>query len=315
MSFKFSHLEKIVGVFLIIVILVIVTVVVLIGRERRWFEKHYYFTTKFLRGEGLSPGMQVTIKGIQIGEVKTVFLNEDNWIEVKFSVYEEYAPRIRKDSVAQIKSPLLGSKTVEIIPGDRTMPTLANGSFIWSSDTDQGKGIIEKKQKVEAPDQIARIMDNVEKLTYNLSAQNGALTQSLEKIKSFFDMISSKEGSLNKSLESLENIMASIEDKNNSIGKILNDNYELYNHVITMLKDLSDTIENFKQLSKSLSDSSPEIKAAIERSNQTMNEAIGLMKTLKENFLIKGFSSYKEQKAPPIEGIEREGEYSGSENR
>jgi len=315
MSFKFSHLEKIVGIFLIIVILVIVTVVVMIGRERRWFEKHYYFSTKFQSGEGLSPGMQVTIKGIQIGEVKTVFLNENNWIEVKFSVYEEYAPRIRKDSVAQIKAPILGSKALKIIPGDKSMPTLANGSFIWSSDTEQGKSIIEKKQKVEAPDQIARIMDNVEKLTYNLSAQNGVLTQSLEKIKSFFDMISSKEGSLNKSLESLENIMASIKDKNNSIGKILNDNYELYNQVVKMLTELNETIENFKNLSKSLSDSSPEIKAAIERSNQTMNEAIGLMKTLKENFLIKGFSSYKEKKAPPIVGINREGEYTESENK
>ena len=42
-----------------------------------------------------------------------------------------------------------------------------------------------------------------------------------------------------------------------------------------------------------------------------MDEAIGLMKTLKENVFIKGFSSYKEQKAPPIEGIERESEYTG----
>ena len=315
MSFKFTHLEKIVGVFLVIVILVIVTVVVLIGREKRWFEKHYYFTTKFLHGEGLSPGTQVTIKGIQIGEIKTVYLNEDNWIEVKFSVYEEYASRIRKDSVAQIKSPLLGSKALEIIPGEKSMQVLANGSFIWSSDTEQGKSIIAEKQKEESPDKITRIMNNIEKLTYNLSAQNGSLNQTLGKITGFFDMLSSREGSLNKSLTSLENIMSSIEDKNNSVGKMLNDNYELYNEVVSMLKKLNETVENFKQLSKSLSDSSPEIKAAIERSNQTMDEAIGLMKTLKENFFIKGFSSYKEKKAPPIEGIEREGEYSRSENR
>ncbi len=311
MSFKFTHLEKIVGIFITVVIIIILTVIILIGKERRWFEKHYFFTTKFLSGEGLSPGMQVTIKGIQIGEVKSVYLNEDNWIEVKFSVFKEYTPRIRKDSVARIKSPLLGSKALEIIPGNRDMPVLANGSFIWSSDTEQGKAILVEKEKSEQPDKITRILNNVEKLTYNLSSENGSLNQTLVKIKQFFEMLSAEQGYLNKTLASVESIVSSIQEDKGSVGKLLNDNYEIYNEIVAMLKKLNETIENFKELSKSLSESSPEIKAAIEKSNQTMDEAIGLMKTLRENVLIKGFSTYKEKKAPPIEGIERESEYTG----
>jgi ABC-type transporter Mla subunit MlaD len=82
MSFKFKHLEKIVGFFLTLALLIVVAVIVMIGREQRWFEKQHIYTTKFTSGESVSVGMQVQIKGIQTGEVKSVFLTEDNLIEV-----------------------------------------------------------------------------------------------------------------------------------------------------------------------------------------------------------------------------------------
>ncbi|KPJ86992.1 MAG: hypothetical protein AMS17_10025 [Spirochaetes bacterium DG_61] len=310
MPFKFKHLEKIVGVFLTLVILIIVAVIILIGREQRWFEKHYEFTTKFLRGEGLSPGMQVAIKGIQIGEVKSVFLNEDNWIEVSFSVYEEYSERIRKDSVVKLKSPpLLGSKVLEIIPGGKDMPVLANGSYIWSSDTDEGSRIMEEKERMEKPDQITRLINNLEQLTYNLSAPEGSLEPALHKIEGFFAMLTSEEGSLKQTLASLESVTRAIEEKEGSVGKLLKDDYELYNNILAITEKLNVIMADFEELSGTMAQSAPEIRAAIERSNRTMDEAIGLMKVLNENFFVKGFSSYKEPEALPIQNAERAGGY------
>ncbi|MFW6139161.1 MAG: MlaD family protein, partial [Spirochaetota bacterium] len=158
MQFKFKHTEKIVGIFLVLVIVGVVGVVILIGKEKRWFEKPYQFTTRFISGEGISPGMQVTIKGIQVGEVRSVNLTPDNWIEVKFSVFEEYTRHIRKDSVVKLRSPLIGSKTLVIIPGDKDMPAMSDNSFIWSEDTGVGKSILKERQKlIEEPDQITRI--------------------------------------------------------------------------------------------------------------------------------------------------------------
>ena len=309
MSFKFKHLEKIVGVFLTLVILIIVTVIIFIGREQRWFEKHFEYSAKFLRGEGISTGMQVAVKGIQIGEVKSVYLNEDNWIEISFSVYEEYYERIRKDSVVKLRAPLIGSKVLELIPGEKDMPVLASGSYIWSMDTEEGARIMKEKEKIEKPDEITRILNNVELLTYNLSATEGSLNQTLHKIQEFFDLFTSEEGNLNQTLASLKEITRSIEEKEGSIGKFMGDNYELYNNVISLTEKLNTIMDDFQILSKTISDTSPEIKAAIERSNRAMDEAIGLMKTLNENFFVKGFSSRKEQEALPIENVEREGGY------
>jgi len=309
MSFRFKNLEKIVGVFLTIVILVIIAVIIMIGRERRWFEKQYEFNTKFLRGEGISAGMQVAIKGIQTGEVKSVFLNEDNWVEVSFKVYQEYAERVRKDSVIKLRAPLIGSKVLEIIPGEKNMPMLANGSYIWSEDTIEGQRILIEKLKEEKPDQITRVLNNVEQLTYNLSASDGSLEPVLAKVNEFFTMLAAADGSLNQMLASLDEITRSIKEKEGSIGKLLYDDYELYTNIIELMEHLNAMTKNFQELSQTLADISPEIKAAVESGNRTMNEAIGLMKTLQSNFFVRGFSSRKGQEAIPIEGAEREGGY------
>ncbi len=310
MPVKFKHLEKIVGVFLTLVVLVIVVVVIFVGKERRWFEKQYEFTTKFLRGEGIKAGLVVAIKGIQVGEVKYVFLNEDNWIEVRFTVYEEYAGRIRQDSAIRVQSPLIGSKVIEIIPGGKDKLPLESGSYIWSQDTDEGARIIQERAKEEKPDELTRIMRNVEKLTYNLSDSEGNLEQSLKKVQNFFELLSSKEGSLNKTLASLEAITRSIEEKEGSIGKLMGDDYELYNNIISILEKVNTIMDDFQTLSKTISDTSPEIKAAIERGNATMDEAIGLIRTLQENFFVRGFSSRREEGVVPIDNAEREGGYS-----
>jgi len=309
MSFRFKHLEKIVGVFLTVVILVIIAVIIMIGRERRWFEKQYQYNTKFLRGEGISLGMQVAIKGIQIGEVKSVFLNEDNWIDVGFTVYQEYTERIRRDSVVKLRAPLIGSKVLEIIPGEKDMPQLANGSYVWSEDTEQGEQILAEKLKGERPDQITRLMNNLEKLTYNLSAEDGSLEPVLTKLQVFFTMLTAKDESLPRTLASLERITKSIEEKKGSIGKLMYDDYELYQNIMELMDNLNKTVSNFEELSAALSDASPEIKAAVDRSNRTMNEAIGLIKILKQNFFVRGFSSKKEAQPLPIDSTEREGGY------
>lgn len=309
MAFRYKHSEIVVGVFLVAAVVVIIAVIIMIGSERRWFEKRFEFTTKFQRGEGVSPGMQVAIRGIQVGEVQSVYLNEDNWIEITFNVYQEYAERIRKDSVVKLHSPLIGSKALDIIPGGQTMPVLASGSYVWSEDTEQGRRILAQRTRQDRPEQLQRVLDNVERLTYNLSASDGSLEPALEKILVFFEKLSSDQESLQIVLANLEKITSSIEQKEGSIGKILGDDEELYTGITRLMDHLNEMAANFETLSGTLADSSPEIKAAIARSNRTMNEAIGLIKTLQNNFFVRGFSSRKSQAPRPIEGADREGGY------
>ena len=311
MSFKFKHLEKIVGLFLTLAILIAVAVVIMIGREQRWLEKQHIYTTKFLSGESLSVGMEVQIKGIQTGEVKTVFLTEDNLIEVNFKVFQEYSGRIRKDSVVKKRSPLIGAKYLEIIPGESDMPVLASGSYVWSEDTEEGKRILSERLRVDRPEQIQRILDNVEEMTYKLSADEERLMVVLAKAGDLLDMLNDDEGDLNLILDHIETITQSIVESEGSIGKMIYDDYEMYEQITATMTNLNNMTANLEELSAMLGDSSPEIKMAMQNVNRAMDEAIGLMTTLQNSVWLRGASKKMEQrlKAKPIEGDVREGGY------
>lgn len=311
MSFKFKHLEKIVGFFLTLAILIAVAVMVMIGREQRWFEKQHIYTTKFTSGESISLGMQVQIKGIQTGEVKTVFLTEDNLIEVTFRVFQEYAGRVRKDSVIKKRSPLIGSKYLEIIPGEQNMPVLASGSYVWSEDTEEGKRILNERLRAERPEQIQRILDNVETMTYKLSADGEKLMVTLAKTGEFLDMLKDEEGDLSQMLTHLESITRSIEESEGSIGRMIYDDYEMYEQITATMENLNSMTANLNTLAEVLADSSPEVKMAMENVNRTMDEAIGLMATLQNSVWLRSASKKTKRalEAKPIEGDVREGGY------
>jgi phospholipid/cholesterol/gamma-HCH transport system substrate-binding protein len=311
MSFKFKHLEKIVGFFLTLAFLIVVAVIVMIGREQRWFEKQYTYTTKFNSGENISIGMQVRIRGIQTGEVKSVFLTENNLIEVKFRVFQEYAERIRKDSVIKKRSPLIGTKYLEVIPGEANMPALASGSYVWSEDTVEGRRILSTRLKEERPEQVQRILDNVEILTYKLGDDNEALMLALLKIQQFFDTLSAEDGDLNNMLANLESITRSIDEAEGSLGRLIYDDYEVYEKLNAIMGNLNVMTDNFEELSQVLADSSPEVKAAMENVNRTMDEAIGLIDTLQDSVWLRGASkrTEKSMKPTPIQGDLREGGY------
>jgi ABC-type transporter Mla subunit MlaD len=189
------------------------------------------------------------------------------------------------------------------------MPVLASGSYIWSKDTREGAKILTERAREEQPDEITRILSNVERLTYNLSDAEGSLNRALVQVEEFFAVLSSEDGSLQQTLASLNEITRKISEKEGSIGKLLDDNYELYNNIISITERLDSIMGDFEVLSATVADMSPEIKAAVERSNVAMDEAIGLMKTLQSNFFVRAFSSRKVSQPIPVENLEREGGY------
>jgi ABC-type transporter Mla subunit MlaD len=255
--------------------------------------------------------MAMKIKGIQTGEVKSVFLTEDNLIEVNFKVFQEYSGRIRKDSVVKKRSPLIGAKYLEIIPGEANMPVLASGSYVWSEDTEEGKRILNDRLRVDRPEQIQRILNNVEEMTYKLSSDEEKLMVMLTKAGEFMDLLNDEEGDLNQILDHIEAITKSIVESEGSIGKMIYDDYEMYEQITATMTNLSSMTENLDELSEMLADSSPEVKTAMQNVNRAMDNAIGLMTTLQNSVWLRSASKKTEQslQPKPIEGDVREGGY------
>ncbi len=118
----------------------------LIGREQRFWERRVSYEIRFARANGLRTGSQVSLTGVDIGSVQSVWFPDDpnaNYISAEISVTGRAAPRIREDSVARIRTlGLLGDKYIEISGGSPNAPELPPGSLIPSQDPLDIEGLL-----------------------------------------------------------------------------------------------------------------------------------------------------------------------------
>lgn len=183
MAYKFRTIEKLVGIFVVFSLVIIIAALILILRGQHIIVKKYYFTTEFNSAENLSPGMPVKLKGIKIGALTHLELNESNRIVAKFYILKEYAKKIKKDSVLMINSPLIGEKFIEITEGSKESQSVENNEFLYSVDTEKGREYLAKQMKSMPASPTDLILKNVQLLTAQLSDPQGSLMQTLANFK------------------------------------------------------------------------------------------------------------------------------------
>src|SRR5688500_1441453 len=93
----------------------------LIGREQRLWERKVGYEVRFTRTSGFRVGAPVCLAGVDIGSVDDVScpdVVDAKYVAITVSVTRRAAPRIREDSLAQIRSiGLLGDKYIEVGTG------------------------------------------------------------------------------------------------------------------------------------------------------------------------------------------------------
>ena len=109
-----------------------------IGREQRLWERKVRYEVRFARTNGLRVGAPVSLAGVDIGSVEDVSFPDvvdAKYVAITVSLTRRAAPRIREDSLAQIRTiGLLGDKYIEVGTGSIDAAPLAPGSIIPSVD-------------------------------------------------------------------------------------------------------------------------------------------------------------------------------------
>ena len=182
MAYKFKSMEKIVGVFVVFAMISVFFMIIMIGRGKSFFVPKQYYYTYFESGNGITKGQQIFYKGVDIGSVTELNLNDDNRIYVKFFVLREYANRIKADSVVKLTLTVTGGANIKITPGEVSSIVLPNNAYIISSDTDDGKRILEKMKSEATGNPLDQVINNVADLTALLKQKDGPLVEVLDSI-------------------------------------------------------------------------------------------------------------------------------------
>lgn len=190
-----------------------------IGGGRGIFRSEISILAKFSHVKGLHFGSEVSLAGLRIGVVRkiTVARGDAKELTVELSIMKAYRDRVRKDSVASIRTQgVLGDKYIEISIGTPNAALLNDGEWITASEpTDiftKGGNLMEDIAKqFDKGGEVDQLLRNLNHLVLNLNA----LAIDFQSRKT-----SEKVGN---SLGHTEAILKKIRDGDGTLGALIND--------------------------------------------------------------------------------------------
>jgi len=115
---RFVHLERKVGIFVILGIAATVSAVVLLGVRQGAFTPRAALYFRVASAEDLGEGAEVLTRGFRIGKVSRLRLDDAGKVEVRLAVDKNALRWIKRDSMARLsKSLLVGGAKVVITSG------------------------------------------------------------------------------------------------------------------------------------------------------------------------------------------------------
>lgn len=221
MAYKFKGIEKLIGLFVVFALILLISAIIFIAKGQKLIVAKNYYTTIFNSAENIKQGMPVKFKGLEMGYVKELRLNDENKIEVTFYVIRAYANRIKQDSVIKVNAPLIGEKVMEITEGSKEAAVAQKEALLYSIDTAKGRELLQQQISDQAMSPTDLVIQNVQLLTAQLSDPEGGLMKSLKNLEKFSSTFADTYG----------------ENKDT---------------ISSMIKDLEATTKNFRELSEAL---------------------------------------------------------------
>ena len=219
-----------VGLFLTLGIFITAISIFLMGSNKSIFQKTISLHTYFDSAQGLSRGGVVSLAGVKIGNIDLIEFDEiKNLVQITFLAQDEFAQKIKSDSVVEIRTQgALGDKFLYITPG-KSSDRVQNGTELKSEYGNDIMAVLSKRGSES--EKIFDAIADFQKLMHSLTAQN--------KIPSLINKLDQAAGNLNdstahlkkamadgkfeKTIRRMENIIEKIDTGQGTLGALIND--------------------------------------------------------------------------------------------
>lgn len=340
MKYMLRHSDKVVGVFVLTGTLLLVAALIFVGINKRWFKSDLAYRSHFHTAEGLSPGLDLELRGFSIGRIKSLNLNDDNLVEVNFSIRNEYADRIVPGSVIELAVQPLGfGSSLIFYPGKDGGEPLPEGSVILSSDLPAGR-LLMTEGKVDRPkrrDEVSSLLETlpplmtqVESVVCTMDRMMSRLDQRLMGVEGqpgkgllgtanttvleFGNMAAQLDSTtlqLEQVFQSLATFTAQLEDPEGLLPRLIGPEgsaAQLFRDQGKLYQSLSDTAEELRQLMIFMNSSTPEMSLLMEEATSSLIESEKVMQGLQNNPLLRGGIAPEPESAGTFQGYRQEGQ-------
>jgi phospholipid/cholesterol/gamma-HCH transport system substrate-binding protein len=123
-----------VGILISVALGILAFGIIVIGHGAQYLSGSIVFEAHFQRINNLQPGAPVTLVGVNVGAVQSIYFPadpKDRYIIVKMWIDHRGAQRIRSDAQAEIRTMgMLGDKYIELSSGTETAPLVKSGQVL-----------------------------------------------------------------------------------------------------------------------------------------------------------------------------------------
>jgi phospholipid/cholesterol/gamma-HCH transport system substrate-binding protein len=249
------------GVVSLAVIAVVVGAIVGVGQMRIGQTR---YTGEFAQAAQLSPGDQVTVAGISVGQVNTVELAGDH-VVVAFKVRDDV--RLGNQTRAAIKlTTLLGRRYLELSPaGDGQLDNRTIALSNTSVPYDLQRTLADATTTFEQVD-TDRIAEAMGTLSQGLTGVPEALPQALANISSLAQIVSTRRDQIGGLLRNVDTVTAMIRDQKADLGVLVIQGRDLLREITTRseaVHRMFDAATALINTIKSILDNEPAIDAML----------------------------------------------------
>lgn len=306
MKFRIKHAQQVVGFFLVAAALTLIAVLVFMGANQRWFDRNYVFFSRFSSAEGISTGMSVRLKGFEIGKVTGVQLNNFNRVRVEVSIFEDYYPKIRPDSVLELSvSPLgLGSGSMNLLPGLNMLPPMEERSFLPSTESTLGKALLAQGvvDKPLSNDAIQGIISQIEPMLIEVRGTVAGVTKVLTEVDAALkgrpdSVLGNTLADANKVLNNIDLFLT----QKNQESSVLIGNL---NTITADFARMTSQLQDPKGLIPKLLDPQGSLKTLLDDKNVLFDQLTQILGQVNSSLAeVKGLTAYLNRSTPQISGL------------
>jgi phospholipid/cholesterol/gamma-HCH transport system substrate-binding protein len=307
MEFPIRFADQIVGVFIILAIAILIFVILMLGKSQRWFAKDHQYKAVFDSAAGLSPNMAVQYKGFTIGHVKKISLNENDRVDVDFTIFDDHNDRVKEGSLVEVQvGPIsvLGSQFL-FHPG-RGTKQYSDKEEIPVVNTQEAKRLIEAglTNIPESSDSIGNILNQVTTVLGTLDGTLSDLKKAIggtdemtlgrtllnveditKKLPNDLDNIFAQ---LNLVLKNLEEVTGRLSDSDGTVMSILDSEGPIYKDLVSALGSLADTLKGVEKLGEFIPTQLPQIAVLLSSVQLTLASAQNVLTAVANFPLLKG---------------------------
>ncbi len=322
MRFRIRFSNQIVGLFVVTALILVVAFIVALGINQRWFEQKHEYYTEFATARGLTPGLAVSFRGFQIGQVRSVALTEDDTVRVTLTVSDRHIDRITEHSVLQLQTNPLGiGGGLVLHRGRADADPLPPESLIPAWGSARGlalrqEGLVEV---VAEGDIINELLDELPVILANVNRAAASGTDLLEQLRQMAaadaagpvpDFIRNAD-QMTVELRSLLELASSLAENLRPLTEELRQPEGAVVRLVgpeldEALEKINRTLEHIEALSGFAAGSTPQIRALLYESRDALETGHEVLHGIRNNPLIRGGIQPREAPAPGFEGYRPE---------